>query len=695
MPGKKYYFIWSCILFVVILSCRKNRDKPSWDTDLLLPLMKSSLSIENIIRDTSVVRNPDNSLTLINRIELSNLTLDSLVTLNTPPYNRNVKLSTLVLDTRRDTTRITLGRIARELINTSNPSNQAIGQFILDNHGGTFPFLPAISLNNLGPFDIDVRQFFQSATILTGTLGIEVKNGLPIRINSIDFEIRNKSNNNLIVDHVFNNINPNTSQSMTEDLAGKQVEGILKALLNTLSLNSGFNVPIDTTRAIEVILTISGVTVSEATAIFPAQDVVNNADEVSLVGMKDVELTFAKIAEGKVKIDVVSTAEDNIYFNYKIPSASKNGMPFETNTIVPPAPPGGVSNVSFEYDFSGYDLDLTGQHHNTVNTFFNTLRGRIEYTGNVVHLSLDDSLVIKIYTVGLKPSYVRGYLGRDTIHVGPSSKTLKLFDRIQSGILNFESTQVTLKVNNAMGLSGIFKINQIRSENTKTGEQRILSGGIIGNDNPIQKATDMPFTPATTTLNLSGSNAVELLNILPTKFHYNAMVVTNPAGNDHTYTDFAYSNSSLKAHLDIELPLSILANRLVLCDTADFSAPASERQSVKGGILNLHVENGFPIDVSVRLYFLDAGGVVMDSLITSDVARAAPLGPDGRTTTKEKTTLSYIVSEQRVQSLYRFSKIIIKAKFNSQPSNQHVKIYSDYSIDFKLVGDFSYNVKVK
>jgi hypothetical protein len=173
------------------------------------------------------------------------------------------------------------------------------------------------------------------------------------------------------------------------------------------------------------------------------------------------------------------------------------------------------------------------------------------------------------------------------------------------------------------------------------------------------------------------------------------MVVTNPTGNDNTYSDFAYNTSSLKANLDIEMPLSLIASQLTLMDTVDFVAPKAERQSVKGGILKLIVNNGFPLDASLRLYFLNGGGVIIDSLISSDIARAAPLSSDMRASGKTKSTIHYAVSEQRMQALYRFSKVIVKAKFSTQPPNTHLKIYSDYSIDFTLVGDFSYNVQLR
>src|SRR5690606_7831915 len=117
---------------------------------------------------------------------------------------------------------------------------------------------------------------------------------------------------------------------------------------------------IDTGSAITITLTIQDVSVRAATAIFPAQDVVDEKNETPLTGMNDVRARYAKIETVEVYAEAYSTAEDTIYFTYTIPSATKGGVPFVMDAMILPDPVGGTRQ-EFSADFSGYDLDLTGK----------------------------------------------------------------------------------------------------------------------------------------------------------------------------------------------------------------------------------------------------------------------------------------------------------------------------------------------
>ncbi len=69
------------LLFLVIfgiVSCRKNSG-PSWDTQILAPLIKTTLSINNIVTGVNTVNNSDSSVTLVLHDSLYSLNLDSLL----------------------------------------------------------------------------------------------------------------------------------------------------------------------------------------------------------------------------------------------------------------------------------------------------------------------------------------------------------------------------------------------------------------------------------------------------------------------------------------------------------------------------------------------------------------------------------------------------------------------------------------
>ncbi|MFH1005292.1 MAG: hypothetical protein V1781_07355 [Bacteroidota bacterium] len=75
-------FILCFILYILYLfslsSCRKEINQPSWDTNVLSPLIKSTLTINNIIPDSLIHQNPDNSLGIVYHTELYSFSSDTL-----------------------------------------------------------------------------------------------------------------------------------------------------------------------------------------------------------------------------------------------------------------------------------------------------------------------------------------------------------------------------------------------------------------------------------------------------------------------------------------------------------------------------------------------------------------------------------------------------------------------------------------
>ncbi|HEY4800085.1 MAG TPA: hypothetical protein VII99_13480, partial [Bacteroidia bacterium] len=71
-------FLLFCFVVVFIISCRKENKNPSWDVDVLLPLVKSTLTINNIIPDSILHSNPDNSLNIVYNTPLYSFNSDTL-----------------------------------------------------------------------------------------------------------------------------------------------------------------------------------------------------------------------------------------------------------------------------------------------------------------------------------------------------------------------------------------------------------------------------------------------------------------------------------------------------------------------------------------------------------------------------------------------------------------------------------------
>ena len=68
-----------CLLVSILLfSCRKVMEKPSWDTELLAPLVDASMNINNILPDSILMANPDSSMKIVFNNDLYKIDIDSL-----------------------------------------------------------------------------------------------------------------------------------------------------------------------------------------------------------------------------------------------------------------------------------------------------------------------------------------------------------------------------------------------------------------------------------------------------------------------------------------------------------------------------------------------------------------------------------------------------------------------------------------
>ena len=684
------------IASAVHFSCKREFEKPRWNTQLLAPLVKSRLTIRDLVKDSSKVETEsDNSVTLVNRQKIFDYSIDSLVSLEAPQYKRTVKLTSLVLANQQVTRRISLGEIALQLKAQGDP----LGNQILFAHAIGLP-LPFPGINDLtaGPYNIDITSFFKTADLLTGQMNVAVTNGLPVTITNLQFSLNNLIPAYLITSENFTNILPNTTQTATQDLAGKTVGGNVSASIDDLDIGSGLIVA-DTSDALVITISIQNVTVSQATAIFPEQEVVNETSNVELEGLNNVRLTQTIIRQGTIRADVYSTAEDTVRFTYEIPAATNGSGTFKFEAVVPPAIGNDVSYAQFNSDFSGYLLDLTGIDGNQYNTFYNVLKGKIRYTGKVVTLSLQDSLDITLTLIDAKPSYIKGFLGQETIEVGPGSTDLEIFKNISATSLQFQSSSLNIVFENSLGVPAKANLNQLTAFNTSTGASVSLTGTPINKDFPIGAAVEGTGVPTYSTIDLStGSNANNMLSILPDKISYSGAFYTNPQVSvppyDTTYNDFAYSGADMKVYLDMKFPLSLIASNLVLSDTADFNMATLDAAGFQNGKFNLYVTNGFPIELKVDMRFLNKSNMQIDSIISTLPIAPAPIDDaTGKVIAPKTSAIPFTLTAAQLNALInQGTKVVFTARFDTKPANKNITVYSDYALELKLVGDMNIQV---
>ncbi len=692
----RYRVVLTCIFFSFLLvACRKEETR--WDVEILTPLVKGDLTIVDLLPDSITQINSDESVTLVFRENLLNYNFaEENITIPDTIVETFVSLDSLQLSDRTLSQSITLGEVAIAL-------GFPVGTFIILSNGSETTIDPITGLSS-GEQAIDATSFFESATLEEGFLDIEVVNGFPIPLTDINLQIRNAGDDAVIVDEFVAYIAPGETFVSTTSLEGLTVDGNLIAEIADFSSpgSSGMDVLIDTSDALVITMTAYDMSLFEATAIFPAQNLVNNQSNI-LYDMGGPEFTEMTIKSGEVIMYIVNTIQDSIHIEYNIPGAvDPLGNSLSISTVVPPAPPDGSVIIDETFPLEGYNVNLRGQSGLLYNTFYNEFIARIDSTGEVVAISKDDSIQIIYGLQNIVPEALKGYFGQTDIGERDTIGNLGIFDKIASGSIDLADGTVNLVIANGVGIEGDVVIKQLTAWNSRTGEKINLSApDYINVPVPVQRAYDNPFTIGYTNFALTpdNSNILDLIEVFPDRLIYEIDLSVNPAGNNFNYQDFLNAESSIDLFLDLEIPLEFVASALTLVDEYDSGLSGIEnKQDIKAGTFTLFIDNGFPFEAGIALEFLNMAGDVLESVdLTATPITAGELNADCRVAAPAYSERSVYIDAVLMQEILDADKVRITAVFNTQSAagcNEAVKVYSDYALDFQLSADFEYTIKL-
>ena len=670
---KKFLIVFSLIISVLIFnSCKRELELPTWDVDLIFPIVNTEINIYNILKDSIIILEEDNNnfISLVYEKELINIKLDSLININaivgeTSTTLDSLKFSRIVI---RDTT--TMGSLLNDL---------PFGTTLFPNGSSTtIPNIPNIISNDT--VLIDASDYFETMTLSSGNLSFTIRNDFPTDLSNISFSIVNSINQNIIGTFYYPLIPSNTLQTQTVSIAGQTIDKDILAILNNIDINeSNGNVTIDYQDAILTKLVLEDIRIIEATAYFPDQEISQKLQE-HIFDLKGAQIHEIGIKEGSVSIFAISTITDTGRIIFNIPSLKKNGVEFTTENIVPPSVNGEL--IRFDFDFNDYTLDLTGKENrtggDTVNTIYTEFFSYIDSTGELITLNQSDSFYY--YTeFNIVPEYAKGFLGRDTISIGPENETFDQFNKILSGEIDLEEVMLELSINNYVGAPSNLTFLELNSENT-------VSGDIINIGADINTGNEILFNKYVLNsavlinddfLNILNSNlsiqteANELIDIRPDKLNFEAEFILN---NDNIIdlNQFIFTEKTLDAQVKINIPLSLIANKIVLIDTIKID----NSNNLEFTKIYLNIENNFPLEAKIYMITNDNDTIINNHLITSAITDENNIVISSSNSIIEISNIDFT----------NISNIILKSELSTENINSYTKIYSDYNIKFNMSG---------
>ncbi len=673
------------LLFIFILmisnGCRRTA---TWSPELLMPLFKSELDLNDVNGEVLKTDLADSSFDLVYDKLIYSQTIAQVNTPDTS-VNTSFNLTKLKLSDRTINQKITLAQI--------NPIFA-----VLD---GRTTDVPAQNLSSLNPVDIDASEFFEIAVLDSGLLDITLKNELPVTVSIIEFEIRNADDNLLIAKDTFQNLTINTTRTKTVDLAGKTVKKNLKGVISRLeTLASSGPVLIEAQKGVIVTLGVRKLRPRSAIAAFPNQTVIEQ-DEGLTLDMGGPQVKFFKVKSGKLRINLISTIQEDMTLNFEIPSATYGSATIQRTIKLPGAPTGSSTRLDEVIDMAGYLLDFRGKNptiKDTVNTFHQKLRVTLDSSGRKVAVSLKDSIRILYQLEELVPEYAIGYLGQTLNDIPLTTSPFALFKGL-SGDIDLRDLTASILVKNGIGAQGRIKVKTLEGRNIFTNNTVALSAVPFNSDILINPAIFNPFKENVTQINLDGnnSNIKSFAENLPQELRYAMEIETNPNGNISNWNDFVYDFSKLDVYLRVETPASLGIGGLTLRDTQPvFFSNIKNLEKIKGAKIFMEVVNDYAVEAIIELTFLDADGTILGA---PEFIGGNPVIPPGFNNSSGYVQASKInrleldVPPNLMEAFKNCKSIGIKVYMKSAGGG-HVKLYNTQKIKIKTSAQFTYEAGI-
>lgn len=653
---------------LLFFSCKHELESPTWDVDMIVPLVHSQMNIDNMLSDSNlnIVENDEGYISLIYQEDLLNINYDSLITLETKSEEKSIRIDSVKFNDVVIEQIITIGSLITEL---------PFGTILFpDGSQSEIPDMAGIVQNDT--ISIDASDYFQTMTLYNGMLNLKLTNGFPTDISNVSFSLYNATNLNLIATFFTPLIESGNSFSESVSIAGETLDYKMVGIINNMDIEeSNGQVLINYSNAMTTKISITEIQIMEATAYFPNQLLHEENVEQSFK-LGSARLTEIGIKEGTVTINAQSTLPDTGTIIYAIPSLSKNGVSFETSVKVPPNTNGVMTQYVF--DFSGYTMDLTGENNreggDTVNTIYATLAAYLDSTGELETIHQIDSFYL-FNEYSFTPEYALGYIGGDTLENGPENIDTDVFKFISSGTLDLEKVEMSIAVVNYIGADAALVINDLSASNTTTTVSAAIDNTKLHYIARAILNSNGTITPTNTTIALK---ADEMLEIFPDKLTTHSTIYLNPDGEAST-ADFLYTEQPMNATLGIEIPLSFIANNLALSKTSDLETDNIDEIEV----LYISIENGLPLEANLILVALDDVNQIIDTLISNNTILAAITNAQG-IVNQNRTS----VIEIKNTDLEGMSKIQSTAIFNTESQTDFVRIYDNYTMDIILSAKF-------
>ncbi len=409
-----------------------------------------------------------------------------------------------------------------------------------------------------------------------------------------------------------------------------------------------------------------------------------NLSEDFRFNLDDAELRSGKIRSGLLKLVFESNVDGYLALNYALPGIDLNG---ESLVISAETAPGSSEVPSFQellVDVSGYALDFTGLGGDERNTLYGDLTiataNAPVYTAQVFGT---DSVKVKMELLEIEVEELRGYFGQFSRDVDE----LIVLDSVfyQGGNISLSEIDVNLEFINNFGIDAQFQIEELAAVNTITEEELVLNTPGLYDQFNVPRAIETPegVIPNSFEFNFNeSSNLAEVISVTPNQFRLRADAELNPLGDISGGFDFYIDQYPFQMVTDVQFPLCLGINNLVLSDTLsiDLKEEVDNLERIK---LFVYLENDFPVGFDYIVRLEDE----MEPLISGSVVSANEFGESVSFDQELELTADQLDRLANAQFL------TFTATANTT-AGEEVKFLTSQTIDIRITAEITYEANL-
>ncbi len=392
------------------------------------------------------------------------------------------------------------------------------------------------------------------------------------------------------------------------------------------------------------------------------------------------ELRTGKVKSGSLKVTFESNADGYLDLSYVIGGIRLNNNPLSILGKTEPASSENPYIDELIIDVSGYELDLTGStglERNTLSGDLNVSTSSLPaYTAQIYGI---DEINVKMELLDLEVEELRGYFGQ-------WEKSLDeeiILDSLiyQGGTISLAEINASLEFINNFGIDAQVQLSEIAAVNTVNSEQVLLQTGGLNDIVNISRAIETEESVIGNSVTFefdASSNLADAISATPNRFRLVGEANLNPLGDVTGGFDFYLDRYPFQIVTEIDFPLCVGLNNLLLVDTlaVDLGSNADQIKSAK---LIVTLENEFPVGFDLLVHMPE----VEEALFEGELWAELNAGES------EVQRIEIPVSSEQIEQLLKAKKIIISANGNTVNSEE-VKILTEDKLEILITAEITY-----